>query len=54
MKTFGPVLAFAFLVVPTIFAAEKLNVLLIISDDLRDTVGCYGNKQVKTPNLDRL
>src|SRR5512136_159886 len=35
-------------------AAEKLNVLLIISDDLRDTVGCYGNTQVKTPHLDRL
>src|ERR1051325_8050832 len=35
-------------------AADKLNVLLIISDDLRDTVGCYGNTQVKTPNIDRL
>lgn len=35
-------------------AAEKLNVLLIVSDDLRDTVGCYGNAQVKTPNIDRL
>lgn len=35
-------------------AAEKLNVLLILSDDLRDTVGCYGNPAVKTPHLDRL
>lgn len=35
-------------------AAEKLNVLLVISDDLRDTVGCYGNAQARTPNLDRL
>lgn len=35
-------------------AAEKLNVLLIIADDLRDTVGCYGNTQIKTPNLDKL
>lgn len=35
-------------------AAEKLNVLLIISDDLRDTVGCYDNAAVKTPNIDRL
>ncbi|MDW8310193.1 MAG: sulfatase, partial [Verrucomicrobiales bacterium] len=34
--------------------AERLNVLLIISDDLRDTVGCYGNAQARTPNLDRL
>lgn len=32
----------------------KPNVLLIISDDLRDTVGCYGNATVKTPNIDRL
>jgi uncharacterized sulfatase len=35
-------------------AADRLNVLLIISDDLRDTVGCYGNPAVKTPHLDRL
>src|ERR1043165_7179745 len=35
-------------------AAEKRNVLLIISDDLRDTVHCYGNEAVKTPNIDRL
>ncbi len=35
-------------------AAEKLNVLLIVSDDLRDTVGCYGNVAVRTPHLDRL
>ena len=35
-------------------AEQKLNVLLIISDDLRDTVGCYGNAAVKTPNIDRL
>ena len=34
--------------------AAKLNVLLIVSDDLRDTVGCYGNTAVKTPNIDRL
>jgi uncharacterized sulfatase len=36
------------------YAAEKLNVLLIIADDLRDSVRCYGNTAVKTPNLDRL
>lgn len=30
------------------------NVLLIVADDLRDTVGCYGNAAVSTPNLDRL
>src|SRR5438552_4077526 len=35
-------------------AGEKLNVLWMISDDLRDTVGCYGNSAIKTPNIDRL
>jgi uncharacterized sulfatase len=35
-------------------APAKMNVLLIVSDDLRDTVGCYGDMAVKTPNIDRL
>ena len=37
-------------------AAQKprYNVLFIVSDDLRPTLGCYGDKIVKTPNLDRL
>jgi uncharacterized sulfatase len=34
--------------------ARGLNVLLIVSDDLRDTVGCYGHPVVKTPHIDRL
>ncbi len=33
---------------------RQLNILLVISDDLRDTLGCYGNAAVKTPNIDRL
>lgn len=32
----------------------KYNVILIASDDLRTTLGSYGNKIVKTPNLDKL
>ena len=36
------------------FAAEKMNVLLIISDDLRTELGCYGSKLAKTPNIDKL
>lgn len=34
--------------------AAKYNVLLIISDDLRTELGCYGSKLAKTPNLDAL
>ena len=33
---------------------EKLNVLLIIADDLNCDLGVYGNKIVKTPNINRL
>lgn len=34
--------------------AKKYNVLFIASDDLRTDVGAYGNKLVKTPNIDRI
>jgi arylsulfatase A-like enzyme len=34
--------------------AAKPNVLLIISDDLRCWLGCYGDPQAHTPHLDRL
>ena len=32
----------------------KPNVLFIAVDDLRLDFGCYGNTEVKSPNLDRL
>ena len=39
-----------------IFAADapRYNVLLIMADDLRPAMGCYGDAQAKTPHLDRL
>jgi uncharacterized sulfatase len=56
MKATRLLLAQCLLLLPLICTAAtpRLNVLLILSDDLRDTVGCYGNTAVKTPNLDRL
>lgn len=42
----------------TVPAAEaepaRMNVLLIVSDDLRTEMGCYGSTLARTPNLDRL
>lgn len=35
-------------------SATRKNVLFIISDDLANLLGCYGDPQAKTPNIDRL
>lgn len=35
-------------------AAQRPNVLFLISDDLNNSLGCYGHPLAKTPNLDRL
>jgi choline-sulfatase len=35
-------------------AADKPNVLLLVSDDLAATLGSYGYPQAKTPHLDKL
>ncbi len=49
-----------FLIIPFLLSGEesrlvKPNVVLIIADDVSwDDIGCYGNKVVKTPNIDQL
>ena len=38
----------------TYAAVPQKNVLLIIIDDLRPNLGCYGDPIAITPNIDRL
>lgn len=42
------------ILVSSLAAEQRTNVLLIISDDLNNRLGCYGDTLVKTPNIDRL
>ena len=40
---------------PSLRAADsRPNVLFLISDDLNNSLGCYGHPLVKSPNIDRL
>lgn len=49
------VLLFALALGLTSRAAEKLNVVFILADDLGwGELGCYGQQKIPTPNLDRL
>lgn len=47
-------LSFVSLLATSAPAADKLNVLYIVSDDLNTALGCYGHPLVKSPNIDRL
>ncbi len=45
---------FAGIAIPVVSsaAAERPNVLFVIVDDLRPELGCYGNREIKTPSFD--
>jgi len=43
-----------FAAAPSTAATPKPNVLLICVDDLKPTLGCFGDTFAKTPNIDRL
>ena len=49
LKTF-----FLFLFLSWLARAEKPNVLLILVDDLKPAMGCYGDKHAITPSMDAL
>ena len=60
-KTIGAITTFVMLVLmlPAGSKAQKKtgrkpNILFIAIDDLKPVLGCYGDKLVKTPNIDRL
>lgn len=35
-------------------AEQKLNILMLIADDLKPMLGCYGHDYIQSPNIDRL
>ncbi|XP_049623459.1 iduronate 2-sulfatase [Suncus etruscus] len=39
---------------PSNWTTDAPNVLLIIVDDLRPSLGCYGDKLIRSPNIDQL
>ena len=45
---------FVYFVVGLSASAKQMNVLLIIADDLRPELGCYGAEHMVTPNIDKL
>jgi arylsulfatase A-like enzyme len=54
MKRFLLAIASFFVLPHAALAQDRPNILVVLSDDHSAAhVGCYGNKEIKTPNLDR-
>jgi choline-sulfatase len=56
MKSLFPLLTILLVSTASLSAQsnQRPNVLFIVADDLRASLGCYGHQEVKTPNLDAL
>ena len=54
MKTQFLSIAMAALSTTSYAAKPKMNVLLLVMDDLRPELNCYGDKTMITPNIDKL
>ena len=60
MKRSNPLVRFVLVLLAVLtnvfpgLAAERPNVLLILVDDLKPALGCYGDSIAKTPNIDAL
>ena len=49
------ILIYLMLISGSFCRADKPNIIFLLSDDQSThSVGCYGNAEVKTPNMDRL
>ncbi len=51
LLTFGATILFC---CHSVLAADRSNVLLVLVDDLKPALGCYGDPIAKTPNIDAL
>jgi len=56
--TFNKIISIAFCTLITLSStaqqSKKPNILFIAVDDLKTILGCYGDKTIKTPNIDRI
>lgn len=54
MFAMKPAILLSLILCSTAGASERPNVLIILVDDLKPALGCYGDTVAKTPNIDRL